>query len=350
MAGELRKRRNIANIGAADPMVNTASLSDPTSDLEVYSKEVLMTLISDNLPPTPNNFSLYFDRILEDKSENLRKQINSILELEESNDDEKTIELEKSLKQGFNSVKNILQLSANLYKNMSLMNKILEKHQKELGLEPEAVKAMQVISSLDKDVSKLNTILKKQITQMKSLYDDTANVVKNVEKETIFDNQYGVYNKRYLITKLEQECQLIKEFKHKSSLVMLQLSRSIVAEVDNEKALSLMTRTISRLLMKTSRRSDIIAHYGDGIFSMVLKHTDIASAQKASDRLKDLVSSSNFFLAEKEVQLNIAIGISEISTQISAEEGIVGTLEAMQDSHENDAVNYTIFTVNTQED
>ncbi len=350
MAGELRKRRNIANIGAADPMVNTASLSDPTSDLEVYSKEVLMTLISDNLPPTPNNFSLYFDRILEDKSESLRKQINSILELEESNDDEKTIELEKSLKQGFSSVKNILQLSANLYKNMSLMNKILEKHQKELGVDPQAVKAMEIISNLDKDVSKLNTILKKQITQMKTLYDDTANVVKNVEKETIFDNQYGVYNKRYLVTKLEQECQLIKEFKHKSSLVMLQLSESIAKEVDNEKALALMRRTISRLLMKTSRRSDIIAHYGDGIFSMVLKHTDIASAQKASDRLKDLVSSSNFFLAEQEIQLNVAIGISEISTQISAEEGIVGTLDAMQESHKNDKVNYTIYTAKPLED
>jgi len=350
MAGELRKRRNIANIGADDPMVNTASLSDPTSDLEVYAKEVLMTLISDNLPPTPNNFSLYFDRILEDKSENLRKQINSVLELEESNDDEKSIELEKSLKQGFTSVKSILQLSANLYKNMSLMNKILEKHQKELGIDNGTSSAVSIINNLDKDVSKLNAILKKQIVQMKSLYEDTASVVKNVENETIFDNQYGVYNKRYLITKLEQECQLIKEFKHKSSLVMLQLSKSIAKDIDNDKALSLMTRTIARLLMKTSRRSDIIAHYGDGIFSMVLKHTDIESAKKASDRLKDLVSSSNFFLAEREIQLNVAIGITEIDTNITVEESVIGTLDCMELSNKDDTINYTIFTSNINEE
>ncbi len=40
---------------------------------------------------------------------------------------------------------------------------------------------------------------------MKTIYDDTANIVKNVENETIFDNQFGVYNKRYLMTKIEQE-------------------------------------------------------------------------------------------------------------------------------------------------
>ena len=68
--------------------ISAKSLSDPTSDLEIFAKEVLSALISDNLPPTPNNFSLYFDRILDDKSESLKRQIGSILELEENNDDE----------------------------------------------------------------------------------------------------------------------------------------------------------------------------------------------------------------------------------------------------------------------
>ena len=35
--------------------INAGSLDDPTSDLEIFAKEVLTALISDNLPPTPNN-------------------------------------------------------------------------------------------------------------------------------------------------------------------------------------------------------------------------------------------------------------------------------------------------------
>lgn len=130
MAGSLRSRNRRDVSATHEPKVAALDMDEPTSDLEIYSKEVLSALITDNLPPTPNNFSLYFDRLLEDKSENLRKQIQSMLELEENNDDENTIMLEQSLKKGFTSVKSILSVTANLYKNMALMTKILDKRKK----------------------------------------------------------------------------------------------------------------------------------------------------------------------------------------------------------------------------
>ena len=343
MAGSLRarKRRSLSSPGEDSPASNPTSnpsslgLDEASSDIEVYAKEVLHSLISDNLPPTPNNYSLYFDRLLEDKSEHLRKQILSMLELEESNDAENTIQLEHSLKQGFGSIKNILGVTATLYKNMSLMTKILEKRKKELQEFPEPKESLIVLETLEKDVSKLNTILKSQSSQMKTIYDDTATIIKNVENETIFDNQFGVYNKRYLLTKLEQERDLIKEFKHKSSLIMIELSEELKNSVKNEKAVLLMTRTIARLLLKTSRRSDIVAHYGSGVFSMLLKHTDIESARKASERLCELVSNSNFFLADREIQLQISIGITTIDADTSIEEIVVSAMDGIEKAYKN---------------
>lgn len=322
--------------------LHVGSLSDPTSDLEIFSKEVLNALISDNLPPTPNNFSLYFDRILEEKSESLRRQIGSILEMEDTNEDEQNLELEKTLKQGFSSVKSILQLSATLYKNMTLMEKILEKRRDEIKNIPSLDAAEQVLHSLTDDVSKLSGILNKQVTHMKVLYGETATIVKQVENETIFDNQYGVYNKRYLLNKLKQESNLIEEFHHKSSLIMVQLSNATIALINSEKAKGLMIRTVARLLLKTSRRSDIVAHYGEGIFAMLLKHTDTQSAKLAADRLYELVSSSNFFLGDQEIQLQIAIGISELNPSHSTEEILVGTLDAMHSSNDEKKFHYVV--------
>lgn len=102
MSGTLKSRirRNVKDENALSDVA-----PEPEGDLEAYSKEVLSVLMKNGLPPTPNNFSLYFDRLLEDKSENTRKHIMSILELEESNEDENSILLEQSLKQGFSSVK-----------------------------------------------------------------------------------------------------------------------------------------------------------------------------------------------------------------------------------------------------
>ena len=346
MAGTLRSR-NRRNIKDATPSREGAgssilNLDEPSSDLEIYSKEVLNVLISDNLPATPSNFSLYFDRMLEDKSETLRKQILSILELEESNDEENTISLERNLKQGFSSIKSILTLTANLYKNISLMTKILDKRKHELEETTDSETTISVIGALNNDVGKLNTILRKQNSQMKSLYDDTASIVKNVENETIFDNKFGVYNKRYLISKIEQEMELIKEFNHKSSLIMIELSRELVNSVDNEKAIVLMTRTIARLLLKTSRRSDVVAHYGNGQFAMLLRHTDIDSAKKASERLCDLVSNSNFFLADREIHLKISIGITKIDTLYSVEEIIVSAMDGIEKAYTKKNIDFAV--------
>jgi len=341
MSGTLRSR-NSREIGSDSS--SALEIEEPTSDIEIYAKEVLNSLISDNLPPTPNNFSLYFDRLLEKKSEVVRKQIVSMLELEEDNDGEKTIILEQSLKQGFSSIKNILSITASLYKNMALMTKILDKRKEELKQGSNVQSVAGIVGVLEGDISKLNTILSKQSTQLKELYDETATVVKSVENETIFDNKFGVYNKRYLLTKIASEIGLIKQFNHKSSLIMIELDRDLQESVNNEKAIVLMTRTIARLLLKTSRRSDIVAHYGNGIFSMLLKHTDIASAKHASGRLCELVSSSNFFLADREIQLKIAIGITNVAPENSVEETIVSAMSGIENAYKEESVDYAVVT------
>ena len=347
MSGSLRNRgRRSITRGAVDDTASgspsEASNGDPSSDVEVYSKEVLKELIKDNLPPTPNNFSLYFDRLLEDKSEHFRKQIVGMLELEESNDAENTIMLEQSLKQGFSSVKGILNVTASLYKNINLMTKILQKRKTELDDSKDAQGALNIINTLAVDVGKLDSILKKQTVSLKSQYDETARVVKNVENETIFDNKYGVYNKRYLMTKIEKEIELVKEFKHSSTLIMIELSKHLIDDLSNEKATIMMTRTIARLLLKTSRRSDTVAYYGNGQFAMLLKHTDLDSAKKASERLVELVSNSNFFLGDREVQLKISIGITDINPSYSVEETVVSTMDGIDKAYEDDNCDYHV--------
>ena len=352
MSGTLRprKRRDI-NPASADMSSSSSSsssslkaldMNEASSDVEIYAKEVLRALLADNLPPTPNNFAAYFDRLLEDKSANLRKQIVSMLELEESNDDENTILLEQSLKQGFSSVKNILSVTANLYKNMALMTKILDKRKKELEEHPEITQVVGILSSLESDVTKLNGILKKQSVQMKTMYDETASIVKGIENETIFDNKFGVYNKRYMMNKLEVEIDLINKFNHNSSLIFIELASSLKDSVNNEKAVTLMTRTIARLLLKTSRRSDIVAHYGNGKFAMILKHTDVENAKRTSERLCDLVSNSNFFLADRELQLKISIGITDIDSVHSVEEIIVSAMDGMEQADSKKNIDYAV--------
>jgi len=311
--------------------------------LDNYSQEVVENLIRDNLPVTPNNFALYFDRDLENKSENLRKEISTMLELEEhSSNDENIILLEKNLKQGFSSVKNMLSVTANLYKNISLMMKILDKRKKELNNNSDLTAKAGVFFLIETDISKLDVILRKQNTYMKKVYEDTAQIVKNVENETIFDNQYGVYNKRYLISRVSKEIDSVKKLKHNSSLIFIELSRNLTSTIKNPKEIMHMTKIIARLLLKTSRRSDTVAYFGDGKFAMLLKHTDIENAKRTSARLCDLVSTSNMFIADREIQLQISIGIADLNIEQTVEEIIVNAMDGIDKAYEDDDLDYAV--------
>ena len=334
-----RKRRDMPE-GVKDR--TSESSSGLTNDLESFSKEVLNSLITDHLPLTPNNFSAYFDKLLENKNSNLRKEVATILELEENNESENSIVLEQNLKTGFTAMKNILGITANLYKNMSLMTKILAKRKKELVNNGDMDKASSIVNVLEGDILKLNNIVKKQSSSMKLTYDEIATIVKTVDNETVFDNQFGVYNKRYLMSKIEREVELIKEFKHKSSLIMIELDKDLKADVNNDKAVILMTKTIARLLLKTSRRSDVVAHYGNGVFAMLLKHTDASSAKKASQRLCELISDTNFFILEKEIKLKISIGISEVFDSMSVEALVIDGLDAIEEAYKDSKKDFAV--------
>lgn len=346
MAGTIksRTRKSISSSNSIEPasMEKSLVMDSPSTNVELYAQEVINKLLIDNLPPTPNNYSLYFDRLLEEKNNTFKKQVISILDLEDSSDDENTIELEKSLKKGFAHVKNILSIVATLYKNMSLMTKILEKRKVELSHKKDMADAKNILTLLEDDVLKLGSILKTQTTQMKTVYDETAAIIKNVENETIFDNQFGIYNKRYLLSKIEKEIVQVGQFEHQSSLIFLELSKVLKKEVKNEKAIMLMTKTLARLLLKTSRRSDIVAHYGNGMFAMLLKHTDIPSAKKASERLCDLVANSNFFLSDREIKLAISIGVTNIDAIHSVEEIVVSAMDGITKAYEDSSTDYAI--------
>ena len=109
-----------------------------------------------------------------------------------------------------------------------------------------------------------------------------------------------------------------------------------------------MTRTIARLLLKTSRRSDTVAHYGNGVFAMLLKHTDIESAKKASERLCYLVSNSNFFLADREIQLKISIGITDIDSNNTVEQIVVNAMNGVEKAYANRNIDYAVVLRETE--
>ena len=324
--------RKGVNVGANDAAVSAPSVlanANGAGELENFARGVLEDLAKDNLPPLPNYYQLYFEKALDEKPYEFRKAMSDMIEGESSSEDEKRMRMERQLQEGFGIFKEILQNVATLFKNVSNMAQISRRRTQEARAinNPSAVQNLAL--ALNNDLEKLTLALNSQAIVIKNLYAKSAKIIQDVKGETIYDSQYGIFNKRYLTEQIRAEIAQIGKFEHQSTLMLAKLNGKIKERVSSEKQLGLINRTISKLFMKTSRRSDVVAHFGDGCFGILLKHTDEQNASRAALRVAEMTSGSHFFIADQEIKLEICIGVAALSVSQEAETVMVRALDAM---------------------
>jgi diguanylate cyclase len=310
--------------------------------LDQFAREVLGRLEEEGLPPIPSYYELYFETMLQDKPFDFRKEVAEQLTSQDNGGDDKRALLETKLKEGFTSVKDILQNVSILYKQvLSVIDTTKKRSLEAKGINnPAAVQNFAV--TLSGDAEMLANFLAKQAAIFKELYQKSANIVKEVETESIFDARYGIYNKRYLCNQVEHEQKMIGKYGHNSTLLLAGLWSVVEADIGTEKGVSLVNKTMAKLFMKTSRRSDVVAYFGQGIFALLLKHTDAKNSIRTSERLYDMMSSTNFFLGDKEIELKICAGIAELSKDKTADETIELALTALRTCDEKGDTPYVI--------
>ena len=305
------------------------NLEEPSSELEVYSKEVINEMISQNIPPTPSNFDAYFDKMLESKPIDLKNEILKILELEKNKDTEQHIRVEQHLKKAFLNVKNFMTQVKQFYKNLGLLSSFIEKQKREINSIEKKEEIENILDELEKKINTLSEIIKNRSIVIKKDYEVIGKHTREIQDLTIYDSRLDIYKKNYFINKLKIETKLIKEFHHESTILMIKINYNTLKNVKSKKVKFLINRNIAKTLTKTSRRSDLIAMYDDGIFSILMRHTSIQNAQKAAERLKDIICNTNFFIGEDEISLDINIGLARIDLERPIETTLICALDAI---------------------
>ena len=105
------------------------TLDEPITEVENFAKIILDKMRDDNIPPTPNNYQLYFDRLLDEQSKDFKKHIFEIMELEEatSSSEQQLYQLETKLKEDIGYIKKMLSTISTVYNNFSKMLVIAKK-------------------------------------------------------------------------------------------------------------------------------------------------------------------------------------------------------------------------------
>ena len=309
-------------------------LTEPSSPLEKFAKKVLDKLIEEGIPPIPSNYALYFFNMLEDEDKEFKKQVYELISLEDSDDLDKNLELEKKLKLSFKYSKEILQRTALMYKLTAQLKKILQDSIAQMSHLASPKTLEKYLKNIDAKIGKISKSLDNELKEIKELYSKNVEIIKEIESNTTFDMVYGVYNAKYFKKLLEKEIKLIEKFSHKSSLITLKVSDKILKEFKLQKSATIVNRSVAKILLKTSRRTDVIAHLGNGIFAMLLKHTDIVGAQKTIERVSEIISNSAIFIEGNEIEIKIVGAICDLKPGINIDEYFKTCIEALKKAEE----------------
>ena len=316
------------------------------SALEHFARRVFDKLISDGVPPIPYYYKVYFFNELDEENDKFKKQIYELISVEESSDLEKDLEFERKLKNSFKYSKELLNHVAMTYKLSKKLQEFLSMQLKEAAHITNNKALMKLINGFQNNLKLIDSRLQKEITEIKNVYAKNIETLKTIENDSIYDSRYGVYKKNYFLSEVKKELVLINKFHHISSVLLVKLKDDVLDKIKSEKSRVLVNRSLAKIMLKTSRRTDVVASFEENIFAMLLKHTDIIGAQKTVERLADAIYNAAIFLEEEELELQIVAGIVELKESKNESETFVSeVLKALKDAEKNNPL-YAIAKVN----
>ena len=168
--------------------------------------------------------------------------------------------------------------------------------------------------------------------------------IKNI---AIYDTLTGLYNRRYFEERLVLDAQ--KSFYGGTPLSL------VMADIDHFKKVNdtfghtegdRVLFEIANLLKASVRKKDTVARYGGEEFILILPETGLGEASMIAERIRKLVESTLFEIANARINLTVSMGISNFpSNRAKSKEELVKMAdEALYDAKRGGRNKVCIFT------
>jgi len=284
-------------------------------ELEKFAKNVVESLIKDNVPPIPVNYQIYFLKQLESDSitQTFKKRVVEMLEFDEKQDNKVSF-LEGKIKKSFNSLNRLLQDIAMIYKNTKVMEELIEKREGELSVSSNNLTLESTLSSLQTDLERYLAVLEKYSYTVKANFEDVSHTYKTIEENSEYDQVFGVYNQKFLMLLLQKCKEGFIKYNYQNSLALFRVKEEILNTLDSKNKVILL-KNIAKILQKNAQKGNIVAHYQDGIFAVLFQHTNLQDAQTLAQNIIDQIYNTSFFMSGAEVSVDIQASLALVQDE-----------------------------------
>ena len=130
---------------------------------------------------------------------------------------------------------------------------------------------------------------------------------KRIEELAVTDDLTGIYNRRYIIAKLEEEMERSRRKDRPLSCLMLDLDRfKSINDTLGHPAGDRVLRGVADRLREHARRYDTVGRYGGEEFMILLPETDLAAAVHFAERVCSQIGKEPI----EETTVTVSIGVA----------------------------------------
>lgn len=325
------KDKDMANafFGDLTPKQTEESHSEQMrKEISAIAQTAMSDLNDDALLALPTGFTSYFEKYLKNNNFDGKDQILELVNTSNV-DGNRVIEFERSVKDGLKDIKNILEIVANMHKVLNLVYNTIEKKSIEINKIDNKLAFSSASKIFSQELKHLKGIIANQINQIGDAYNRTTQSISEISKNATYDASLDVYNKQYLLSTINKEIEISKNFKNNCVIMAFTFSEALMKSIKNKETLSALNKNLSKLLLKLTRRSDVVSYVDNFIFAACLKYINIEEAQTLAQHIIKVTSQNNVIVDDDELSMDIRIGIFAIDAMVDASTALQNAIKAV---------------------
>jgi diguanylate cyclase (GGDEF)-like protein len=134
------------------------------------------------------------------------------------------------------------------------------------------------------------------------------------------DGLTGIFNRRYLDRRLEEEFQRARRYGREFSLIVCDIDFfKKVNDTYGHQCGDLILKNVSAKIASALRKTDCLGRYGGEEFCCILPETGLEQALLVAERVREMIQAMESLYEEQTVMVSISLGVSRLDERLTSE-------------------------------